>query len=141
VIRALPAKLFSGAHSPDGEMCVMEAVAWVAGEAWTDTPECACPVITRFAQSINDSMGDEFRQRLLPYVPRLIGTRSTWAVEQRRALRAAAKPRMPSPIASPIMSVFLSRAKDGDCVLRDRQARCEETLQRVSVRLSDETRT
>jgi hypothetical protein len=89
MIRALPEKLYQGSHEPDGEMCVMEAVAYTAGEAWTDNPACACPVLTRYCQAINDRMDDEFRQRLLPYVPRLIGTRSTPEVELRRAFRAA----------------------------------------------------
>src|SRR5260370_2359812 len=34
-------------------------------------------------------MGHEIRQRLLPYVDRLIGTRLTRVAEQRRAYRAA----------------------------------------------------
>jgi hypothetical protein len=87
--RELPAWLYVGSHEPDGEMCVMEAVAWVAGEQWTDRPACACPVITAYCIALNDRMDDEFRQRLLPYVPRLVGTRSTPAVEIRRAHRAA----------------------------------------------------
>jgi hypothetical protein len=89
MIRALPEKLFQGSHEPDGEMCVMEAVAYTAGEAWTAYPACACPVLTRYCQVINDRMDDEFRQQLLTYVPRLIGTRSTPEVELRRAFRAA----------------------------------------------------
>lgn len=41
--------LSSGSHEPpNGEFqaCVMEAVAYVAGEMWADRPACACPVIT-----------------------------------------------------------------------------------------------
>jgi hypothetical protein len=89
MIRALPEKLHYGAHDPDGEMCVMEAVAYVAGEPWSDHPACACPVITAFAMVINDRLGDDFRQRLLPYVPRLVNTRSTPEIELRRAYRVA----------------------------------------------------
>lgn len=33
--------LDSGSHDPDGEaMCVMEAVAYIEGEPWTDHPAC-----------------------------------------------------------------------------------------------------
>jgi hypothetical protein len=35
--------LSSGSHSSTkkpGEWCVMEAVAWAAGEPWTDRPKC-----------------------------------------------------------------------------------------------------
>ena len=30
--------LKAGAHSPDSTFCVMEAVAFVAGETWSDSP-------------------------------------------------------------------------------------------------------
>ena len=40
------ATLSSGGHGGiDEGMCVMEAVAYVAGEPWSDAPACACPVI------------------------------------------------------------------------------------------------
>jgi hypothetical protein len=33
-----------GAHSPDsGEMCLLEAAAWVAGEPWSDHPGVRMP--------------------------------------------------------------------------------------------------
>ena len=40
--------LKAGSHSPpNGELtaCVMEAVAYVAGEPWSDHPACASPVM------------------------------------------------------------------------------------------------
>ena len=46
--------LKSGAHSPDSTFCVMEAVAFVAGEEWSDHPVCACPVISAFMRAWND---------------------------------------------------------------------------------------
>ena len=37
-------ELKSGSHSPnDTEMCVMEAVAFVAGEKWSDSPAVRIP--------------------------------------------------------------------------------------------------
>jgi hypothetical protein len=71
-------------------MCVMEAVAFVAGEPWTDSPECACPVISSFLRAWNDSLrSNEERDRLLkPLIPRLVGTRNA-ALEEKRALLAA----------------------------------------------------
>ena len=68
-------------------MCVMEAVAYVAGEKHTDRPECACPVIAAFLRTWNDSITDDARRTelLAPLVPRLVGSRRTAAVEQRRA--------------------------------------------------------
>ena len=83
--------LGKGSHSPtDGEMCVMEAVAYVAGEPWSDAPQCACPVITAFMVSWNDSLSsDTERDRLLkPLIPLIVGTRSTKEVEKRRSYMA-----------------------------------------------------
>jgi hypothetical protein len=87
--RKLPERLFYGSHEPDGEMCVMEAVAYVAGEPWSDHPSCACPVLTSYCVTLNDRMPDEQLQRLLPYVVRLVGTRATSEVELKRAYVAA----------------------------------------------------
>jgi hypothetical protein len=86
--------LQSGAHDPNGnghvEACAMEAVAFIAGEAWSDHPECACPVISAFMRTWNDSLPDEERTALLlPLVPLLVGTRGSKALEERRSLMAA----------------------------------------------------
>ena len=86
-------RLKSGSTSPndEGAMCVMEAVAYVAGEPWSDHPACACPVLTAFMVAWNDGLpNDEERDRLLmPLIPRLVGTRGSKALEARRATMAA----------------------------------------------------
>ncbi len=76
--------------SLDDGACVMELVSYVAGEPWADHPKCACPVITDFLISWNDSLRtDEERTRLLkPLIPLVIGTRSTKEVEERRSYMA-----------------------------------------------------
>ena len=68
-------------------VCVMEAVAYVCGEPFSDHPACVCPVITAFMSSWNDDLPDDHeRTRLLaPLILRIIGSRSTPAVEQLRA--------------------------------------------------------
>lgn len=84
--------LKAGAHSPndEGSWCAMEAVAYVAGEPWSDSPQCACPVISAFMRSWNDSLPDDERDMLLlPLIPKLVGTRKDKATEERRALMAA----------------------------------------------------
>jgi hypothetical protein len=83
--------LLSGNHDgPDSGMCVMEAVSWIAREPWSDHPECVCPVIGAFLRIWNDSLPDADRDRLLrPLITIVINTRSTPAVERRRATMAA----------------------------------------------------
>src|ERR1700692_3434122 len=83
--------LKSGSHSPDSTFCVMEAVAFVAGEPWSDHPVCACPVISAFMRSWNDALPtDADRDRLLKdLIPKLVGTKSTKKVEKKRSLMAA----------------------------------------------------
>ena len=79
--------LKSGAHSPNSTFCVMEAVAYIAGEPWSDHPECTCPVITAFMVNWNDSLPtDADRDRLLkPLIPRLVGTRNKSLEENARS--------------------------------------------------------
>ena len=88
-----PLQLEHGAHeAPNNGLvhaCVMEAVAYIAGEPWTDHPECASPVIGAFLRSWNDSLSDEDRQMLKPLIPRLVGTKANKRVEEKRAWMAA----------------------------------------------------
>lgn len=71
-------------------MSAMEAVSYIAGERWSDHPACACPVISTFIRTWNDSLDQEDRNRLLlPLIPRLVGSRSTKQIEHRRTLMAA----------------------------------------------------
>ena len=69
--------------------CGLELVAWLAGEPHGDHPECACPVVGAFVRSWNDSLEDADRERLLrPVIPRLVGSRSTPEVHERRSYLA-----------------------------------------------------
>lgn len=61
--------------TPDG-VCLMEAVAWVAGEEHSDHPKCACPILTDIGIEINDNTDDSGRQRLIPAIPALIGSKT-----------------------------------------------------------------
>src|SRR5712664_4222922 len=72
------------------QFCVMEVVAYVAGESWSAAPRCACPVITQFMVNWNDSLPDDAtRDRLLkPLIHILVDSRSTSAVERRRSWMA-----------------------------------------------------
>ena len=81
-------ELSTGQHDgPDDGACAVEAAAYLAGEAWSDHPECVSPVIGAFVRRFNDGLrSDADRNRLLkPIVPMIIGTASTDAAELRRA--------------------------------------------------------
>lgn len=87
---ALVGPLQRGSHERHEAMCLMESVAFVAGEPWSDHPQCACPVISAFLRGWNDALPDEERDALLrPLILRVVGTRRDAEVERRRALMAA----------------------------------------------------
>lgn len=49
-----------GNHQADsGKACIMEAVAWAAGETWSDFPVCVSRDIARLCQTIHDSASSE----------------------------------------------------------------------------------
>ena len=87
--------LASGSHSAgnpaDGDAaCLLEVVSFVAGEPWSDHPQCVCPTLAAFGRAWNDALPQTDRDRLLkPFIPRLIGTRSTPDVQDRRAFMAS----------------------------------------------------
>lgn len=87
-------KLLSGSHDfpgPEGGTCINEAALVVAGFPYkkigsaSDMPSCFSRPISAFAIQINDSMNDEFRQKLIPFVTRLAGSADKPEVEQARA--------------------------------------------------------
>jgi hypothetical protein len=80
-------KLSRGKHAPsDGKMCMMEAVSFLAGEKFTDHPECVSPVIATFCRVWNDDLQQSDRNRLLlPLMRDVIGTRTTYADEEIRS--------------------------------------------------------
>jgi len=54
--------------------CAMEVVAWLADEGHTFTPACASRVIRKYTITLNDRWSGEQRQRLKPFLPRMVGT-------------------------------------------------------------------
>ena len=62
--------------NPAEGACAMDAVNWLMHGKHGDTPECACRLIGAYVIRGNDSMPDEMRQRLIPYLHRIAGSRS-----------------------------------------------------------------
>ena len=80
--------LSTGHHErPDEGLCVMECVAFVAGEPHTDRPACACPVITQLAIHANDALGflAQHGKELAQRVIALAGSKGSAATAHARA--------------------------------------------------------
>jgi hypothetical protein len=78
-------RLEPGSHSsPEDGVCVVELSSMVAGEPFSDRPDCVCDVIAAYLRAWNDRAGYVQRQRLLPYATRVIGSRADRATTRRR---------------------------------------------------------
>ncbi len=81
--------LQQGKHDPDRGYCLLEAVAYVAGEPWSDRPACVSPVLAAFGRNWNDGMqSNAKRASLIPYIPLLIGTAGDAAADEARGWMA-----------------------------------------------------
>src|SRR5690242_18082075 len=80
-------ELKEGGHEPSsGDMCLMEAVAFVAGESWSDHPHCASAILGDYGRALNDRLSDALRQELKPLIPMLVGSVGDDETEERRAV-------------------------------------------------------
>jgi hypothetical protein len=66
--------LSRGKHrNPRKGACFMEFASFVAGEPWSDHPDCTHPLLAALARDINDHIGDGARREIAPLVPEVIG--------------------------------------------------------------------
>lgn len=122
--------LSAGAHDADaGEACVMEYVSLLAGEQWSDRPECTHPILAHEARTTNDLLRGGDRPHLVPLIGRLFGTTED-SVEIRTALRLtqvqrvmtlvdrSARARIEAAISAvpdePVAAAFAFPVADGD---------------------------
>src|SRR4051794_34725976 len=63
----------------------MEVASMLAGEHFTDQPNCVCPVIAEFLRTYNDEVAHERRQDLFEYASLVVNPRGTPRDERRRA--------------------------------------------------------
>jgi hypothetical protein len=69
----------------------MEFASFLAGERWSDHPSCTHPLLAGLARAVNDNTSDEGRQRLLGFIPSVIGlTGDDPRVDAAIAIRCAA---------------------------------------------------
>lgn len=93
-------RLDSGAHDrPEDGLCFMEAAAWLEGLPHSDSPPCTCDVIAAYCRGMNDWLPDEDRQRLVAYLPRVVGTVSPEHRQERAEFLAWAAIRTFAPVA------------------------------------------
>ncbi|MGH9213856.1 MAG: hypothetical protein ACRD2C_24760 [Acidimicrobiales bacterium] len=81
--------LVRGGNEAGAGFSAMEAVAFAAGEAWSERPRCASPTITEWMIAWNDGLDDRARQELRRYIWRLVGSKGTPAQERARRWMAA----------------------------------------------------
>ncbi len=75
-IPALMPTLSRGTHrSPRRGACFMEFASYLAGERWSDHPNCTDPVLASLARGINDNLSDARRDEIVHEIPRVIGLR------------------------------------------------------------------
>lgn len=67
--------LESGAHNTRADgVCFLEAVSWWSGQDHSYHPQGVSRVLCKAGVGINDELSNEKRQRLKPFIPRLMGT-------------------------------------------------------------------
>ena len=73
-------------HKRERGVCLLEAVAWYAGEDHSDMPACVSPVLRRYGIRLNDGLPNDRRQELKQFIPALVGTASDGRDGARAAL-------------------------------------------------------
>ena len=66
--------LSRGKHrNPRKGACFMELVSFLAGDKWSDHPDCTHPLLAALARDVNDHIGDDARRQIAPLIPDVIG--------------------------------------------------------------------
>jgi hypothetical protein len=84
---ANPYLLAHGSHpNPEDGRCAMEWVSYLAGEVHSDKPVCVSPFLREMGIALNDRWDEETRQKLRPYLARMIGTAGDGRDPERRQM-------------------------------------------------------
>jgi hypothetical protein len=116
-------------------LCIMSLVASLAGEAHSDRPASASPLIRSFAMPLNDVMPHGVRQRLKPFAPRILGTNDccdkSRAEVLRRALAEEILPRIRGDFGVAQAAGWGGSSAEYLCIVvrRDLEARVAEVLE------------
>lgn len=67
-----------GKHrTPRKGACFMELASYLAGQRWSDSPDCTHPLLAHTARLVNDLTDDASRPRLALLIPSVIGLQSS----------------------------------------------------------------
>src|SRR4051812_3536402 len=116
-------------------LCIMSLVASLAGEAHSDRPTSASPLIRSFGMPLNDIMPHGVRQRLKPFAPRILGTNDGCdrprAEVLRRALAGEILPRIRGDFGVAQAAGRGGSSAEYLCIVvrRDLEARAAEVLE------------
>lgn len=94
--------LSRGRHrNPRKGACFMELASVLAGEPWTDHPQCTHPLLGQLARMVNDRTNDEHRSALAVHIPSIVGLRGTddvrWVLGLTAAVAVQASYEAPEP--------------------------------------------
>ena len=124
--------LSKGRHrTPRSGGCFMEFASYLAGESWSDHPECTHPLLAELARGVNDATSDSARPLLVELIPSVIGVRTDdIRLDVRLALRSA---RAALPIAAaPRQTVMAVSILSAERVLAEVEGRSRDDLSRAS---------
>jgi hypothetical protein len=130
---AIVPTLSRGKHRhPRKGACFMEFASYLAGEPWSDHPECTHPLLAEAARLVNDNTSDTSRNQLAELIPDVIGLNSaSIRVDARISLACA---RVALPVASADRQRVLAVAMlAAERVLADRDGRQPGSLEPASV--------
>jgi hypothetical protein len=124
--------LSRGRHrTPRSGGCFMEFASYLAGESWSDHPECTHPLLSELARGVNDHTSDAARPQLVELIPSVIGIRTDdIRLDVRLALRSAWEA---LPVASaPRQTVMAVSILSAERVLADLEGRSADDLSAMS---------
>ena len=84
---------------PANGACLFDAGMWLVYGRIGDNPPCSCPVIRSYAIELNDRMPDNQRQKLKPFILRVVGNRDPEAETARARLIVLETARCVVPLA------------------------------------------
>lgn len=124
--------LSRGKHRrPRKGACFMEFASYLAGERWSDHPQCTHPLLASMARMVNDAISDDFRPRLAELVPSVIGLSDDDLHLDALIVRRAAVTGLPV-VAAERQRVLAVAALAAEHVLAELDGRSQDSLSEMT---------